>query len=505
MEDIIKSSPCRLLPPELLLEVFRMNTERDDSFHNRLNTARHSSQVCRLWRTIHLSSASIWGRLLQLDDFLRTKDEWKDLVLSRVGNALLWVHGRISTSTWRFFVKVLDSKWENVQILDVWENPVSRFCPPGAGSFLGKPAPNLESLVLRLYNRWPLPQPLTLFNNIAPRLRAIEASPIFFHVDSPLPWLYNLRTLSFLTTHSIADILSVLKWVPHLKLLRIWRDSGSKRIVRVPHELLVPIHLPKLQSLHIINGNLSEILPFLELITPSPICSIAIHTTCLPVSRQESFDALPTRFYRALLPWISAYMKGRPPKFISLDVDSEPSLSLRIRDYPPPPPSYKPSSIEEDSLDVAVLLDSYCRSALAELTRASSRIFSSVEQLSVYVEYKRDPDILLPFYEAFTSVTELTLEAYTAIDFMDLHAERKRDASVLFPRMRTLCITVEDGSMVEDATIVSRILDFVEYRASVGLPLSCLDLSEGIRGIELSDRDRERLGTLEGLTVKFPA
>ncbi|KAF9562437.1 hypothetical protein CPC08DRAFT_761418, partial [Agrocybe pediades] len=48
-----------VLPPELLLEIFAQNTLEIYSYE-RLTTARYSSQVCQLWRSILLSSTFLW-------------------------------------------------------------------------------------------------------------------------------------------------------------------------------------------------------------------------------------------------------------------------------------------------------------------------------------------------------------------------------------------------------------------------------------------------------------
>ncbi|KAF4612649.1 hypothetical protein D9613_011865 [Agrocybe pediades] len=501
MEDIVQPTIC--LPSELWLEIFVKTTERDNLSHSRLETARRCSQVCQLWRTLLLSSAHIWGRLMELDYLGHATDEWKELVLSRVGNALLWITGRISSTTWRFFVKLLDEKWENVQILEVLESPGTRIYPEGTGAFLGRPAPNLVSLNLRLYNRFPMTQTFTLFSNFAPRLREIETSFVL-NINPPFTWLSNLHRISFHANYTSSNILSILQVMPQLRRLRIWRGQSSN-VVHQPEGVsdIIPIRLPRLQSLQIFHCTQSDALPFLELIKPSPTCSITILTTCSPpVNNPDSYVGIQdpsSRFYCASLPWILAYMKARGPRSISLAADDLNHV-FRMLDHRSPQISqlYK---LEEECLDIKVHLDNYCHSALAELAR-SSDIFSSVRQLSLFVDKH---DSWVPLYNAFSSVTELTLCAYK-IDLTALHADHKEQKqSILFPQLRSLRVVLEGSASALDSDIVPGILDFMENRAGVGLPLSCFHLLVQDPGprIALSDNDKERLANLPGLSVKI--
>ncbi|KAF9554163.1 hypothetical protein CPC08DRAFT_727366 [Agrocybe pediades] len=396
--------PLIRLPPELWLEIFMKNTEMDDLSHYRLETARHCSQVCQLWRTILLSSSSTWGRLLVLHEFERTADEWKELMLARVGNALLWIRGWISHSTWKFFLTVVDRYWENVQVFDVWQNTGPRLSPEIA-AFLGKPAPNLEVFALEysghIYPAPGKPYIQNMFSNFAPRLRRYEISPFLFDVNSTLPWIRNLHTIHFHAEYSKDVIFSVLKAMPRIEFIHI------------------------------------NLQPWMDETLPRGFCPSSPSTATSP------------------------YFETR-------------------------------------RLDVGFVLDSHYHSALANLGAASGS-FSSVEQL--LVDVGDNHEALIPLYEAFTSVTQLTLEA-SDMDIPVLHADREQKQSVLFPQLRILRISFEAGALAGTAYL-PQVFDYIEYRAKVGLPLSCLDLSD-CSPLELSDSNRERLDMLMGLTVKLP-
>ncbi|KAF9554166.1 hypothetical protein CPC08DRAFT_753835 [Agrocybe pediades] len=489
------------LPSELWLDIFMKNTERDDRLHQRLRTARHCSQVCQLWRKILLSSASVWGRLVDLDYLQQGTDEWKDLILSRAGSALLWITGRISLSTWRFVVALLDEKWENVQILDVWESRVAFLYPEGTGAFFGRPAPNLESLSIRLYNRWPFPKTFTLFSDVAPRLTEIEAS-FFLNINSTFTWLSQIHRITFHTSYANSNILSLLKWMPQLKCLRIYRAYSNTVLginQGVDRDDPASVCLPQLQSLQLF-GPQSDLIPFLELIKPSPMCSITVSSTIssAPGNVQDSNDGVQaplSRFYRALFPWILAYIKGRAPRDMSLQADVFEHFTMHD--------ACKMFNLEKEHLKIEIALDNHCHAAIAELGTWSES-FSSVKQLIVCIEDNHDA--LVPIYKAFTSVTELTLEAmHVAVGLAALHADAEEEASILFPQLRSLRVMLVSKALSNNdiPKIVLDIVNFVKNRAGVGFPLSCLDFLVVDPRITILDADKELLQKLPGLTVKI--
>ncbi|PPQ75680.1 hypothetical protein CVT26_001858 [Gymnopilus dilepis] len=90
------------LPHDILLSIFFANANeadiipsdpeeeewRDpDAPQHPLTTTRRSSQVCRAWRELILDSATLWGRLLDLDALhgQRANQQWREQVLRRAG------------------------------------------------------------------------------------------------------------------------------------------------------------------------------------------------------------------------------------------------------------------------------------------------------------------------------------------------------------------------------------------------------------------------------------
>ncbi|KAF9539688.1 hypothetical protein CPC08DRAFT_717419 [Agrocybe pediades] len=479
--------PLIRLPPEIWLKIFMKNTAFHDLSHYRLKTARHCSQVCQLWRRILLSSSSTWGRLIALDELGHGTYMWTVLVLTRAGNALLWIHGCISYSTWDFVRLIVDHKWENVQIFDVRHSHQVPRISPETSAYLEKPAPNLGVFALRheddIHPAFRKPFIQNMFSNFAPRLRSFDISSSTFDVNSTLPWIPNLHTIHFHEEYDRDNIFTVLNAMPRVEFIHITLRAWSD-------EPLTPDftpHLPRLRGLEVIGGDLPDALPFLELIKASDQMGFLV--VDIP-DRSPDVQNLSSRYHHALVPFIVSYMKHCAPRFLTLETDDR----FRIFDHPP---STSGPYFETGSLDVHLFLDSHGHSALADL--AASGSFSSVEQLLVDGGDKHEA--LIPLYEAFTSVTEL--EA-SYLHIPTLHADREQKQSVLFPKLRVLRISYDATRAPRNTSYLSHVFDYVEYRARVGLPLSCLDLSD-CRRLELSDGNRERLDKLTGLTVEWPS
>ncbi|KAF4612744.1 hypothetical protein D9613_011875 [Agrocybe pediades] len=296
--------------------------------------------------------------------------------------------------------------------------------------------------------------------------------------------------------------------MPQLRFLRIYRAYSNTVLginQGVDRDDPASVCLPQLQSLQLF-GPQSDLIPFLELIKPSPMCSITVSSTIssAPGNVQDSNDGVQaplSRFYRALLPWILAYMKGRAPRDMSLQADVFEDFTMS--DYASYISDSKMFNLEEEHLEIEIALDSHCRSAIAELGTFPDT-FSSVEQLIVCIEDNQDA--LVPIYKVFTSVTELTLEAcHVALGLVALHADKEEEASILFPQLRSLRVMLVSKTLSNNdiPKIVLDIVNFVENRAGVGFPLSRLDFLVVDSRITISDNDKERLANLPGLTVKI--
>ncbi|KAF4612652.1 hypothetical protein D9613_011868 [Agrocybe pediades] len=167
MHNYAIASTGRILPPELLLEVFMQNAAYHETDDWPIDTTLNCSQVCKLWRMIILGCSSLWGRLMQVHMFEGMQRSWTETILSRTGNGSLWVHGFLSLDT-HYVLQYLVDKWENVETMNVEECATVR-TPPFNWSFLLKEAPNLQSLSVFPFQPTPL-SGSPLFNNVAPEV-----------------------------------------------------------------------------------------------------------------------------------------------------------------------------------------------------------------------------------------------------------------------------------------------------------------------------------------------
>ncbi|KAF4612655.1 hypothetical protein D9613_011849 [Agrocybe pediades] len=491
-----KRCAFNFLPPELLMEIFLKNTEPIDNWSDdRLTTARYTSQVCQKWRSLVLPSTCIWGRLLIMHDVEKATDEWREELRSRLGDAMLCITGFIrETSSRSFLASLLNEKWRNVQIFDV---RISRPRAPDAiWPTLHSEAVNLETFRVEAYYQVYHSTPSTsrpIFDNVAPQLRHFHAKSII--PFSPVaPWLSNLRSISFNSTHDISFIFPILKLTPLLETLEVWGNILPARVV-IHEENAEPtsIHLPGLTWLHISRRHFIEVFSLLEHITPSPCCGLVV--TWMQ-GRETGTSADIERMYAAMVKWISAFVNSHRPTFVELksEVSSDPGESsdahfLGIRGVPEYP-HRKPL------FEVKICFDDpggYF--ALRELATCPG--FSFVQRLTLaYVPETGDE--LLPLYQAFSGVTKLIIIGYCDSMQAFQHDSRLQRQVPIFPLLHTMQVWV-----LEDfPASVGYMFDFLEYRAGVGLPVSLLKWF----GNELTQDQKDclRQCQVDGLVIEMP-
>jgi len=98
------------LHEDLLWKIFLFNADLNDDISfdaalgrgqdpvfttNGLTVTRHTSQVCRFWRSLILGSTSIWGRVIDLNVLKASSQIWRDEVLKRTGEAPLDIKGNL--------------------------------------------------------------------------------------------------------------------------------------------------------------------------------------------------------------------------------------------------------------------------------------------------------------------------------------------------------------------------------------------------------------------------
>ncbi|KAF9552323.1 hypothetical protein CPC08DRAFT_714719 [Agrocybe pediades] len=490
------------IPPELLQEIFLKNTEVDDLSHDRLRTARYSSQVCQSWRSLLLRSPFVWARLLDLDSLGRSREKWSEEVVSRIGDAPIWMEGRVRPSLDSVLMFVLEKKWENVQALRL----VGSFnhYPTNSWSFIGRKAPLLETLTIHFPDSlFPTSQlhslcSSLLFNNEAPRLRELEISTAF-QVKPSAPWLSNLQVLILSTKQTVTSILSILHNTPRLERLHLL----PKSILAAEEISTSPVQLPHLQFLHIGYTDYSEAVPFLELISPS--C-----TTCL-LSMERAYwtfnvhgvpliDPMAEKLHRAVLRWILTYSTGFGiPNDITLETySSELAIFLWIRG---PKSEAERRHYLRTTINVDIPLGPNA-SFIQSLIDASPSPFSSVKKLRL-TSFINHRDELLQLLQTFSSVTELVLDpGWEKISALC------PTQSQFFPQLRIVEVRpTREGPQywTMAASRLPNICDFLEHRAAVGLPVSELDLRDVASYLQRDAYERllDRLNKIDGLVVKW--
>jgi len=263
------------------------NTECYD--HNRLDTVRYSSQVCAEWRRVLMQWPSVWGRMVDLDAFRqRNSNKWAKEVMSRTGNAMLWVRGHfiwVSDATRDFLFSIISSNWRRIQKFDVYDSP-RHFDPSLQEAWVNlfsQPAPSLVAFnfnfspfyVLSDDTIWSLPS--LMFNNDAPVITEFSVrgpKHIFPLRLASLSWFTHLRVVSLHQPLSVSELYETLRYMPLVEYTRAYGPSISSvdTAKDIPH-----LERPRLASLQLQQWDANEIILLLQCITgPLGRCGLFI-------------------------------------------------------------------------------------------------------------------------------------------------------------------------------------------------------------------------------------
>ncbi|KAF4613116.1 hypothetical protein D9613_010854 [Agrocybe pediades] len=293
MQSSSNNSPIAILNEDLLLKIFleitkdALNLSRDEQ--RPIIAIRRCSQVCRHWRSIIVSSSSIWGRLIDLDLLTgQTTDDWMKEVVRRAGEALLWVYGEYYNTQDRFLLTFLQDNWGRVELLVItaWHTSSDKTLAlledqKATWSFLLKPAPRLRWFYLVLRTDFGDPSldtesgpPLLtgpIFRDHAPLLTDLDiTSPAYLTFSIQAPWIPNLCAVKFSTKFTMEEVLMALQRMPRLAELTV--DIGPKTLTGWQGP---GITLPRLRSLNL-SGELCSAGTILRHITPSTDCGISV-------------------------------------------------------------------------------------------------------------------------------------------------------------------------------------------------------------------------------------
>ena len=257
------------LPPEILSEIFLLNTSVDSSYGVKnakilRDTTRYTSQVCRQWRFLVLENPVIWSRVI---DFTRGSRLWIEELLRRASNCPLTLVSRYRTLSSRMLARELEhfsqfGRYDGVFTAETWPLVLDKF---------QQPAPYLEELRLRGSIRSSSAKyklPASIFSGNAPRLRQLWLQLCSF--DDDLPYLAQLTHLSQVSLRNSPpkkwlDILSRMKFLTDLEL----------RGVNVGTESHAAVHLPNLENITL-SASLRECSAFLSCLILKPTCRMRV-------------------------------------------------------------------------------------------------------------------------------------------------------------------------------------------------------------------------------------
>ncbi|KDR83254.1 hypothetical protein GALMADRAFT_263599 [Galerina marginata CBS 339.88] len=260
------------LASDLLWEIFLLNANMDDDSYYKINsnttaaenyeraeirsramvTTTYTSQVCRRWRTLLLTSSSLWGRVVDLELLFLGKENWRVEVLRRTGISLLYVKGRFKQSVKLYVhqnavIALLDREWPRIQKFHVTLGLSNDHGPLGTHPFWGviqRPAEHLESFTLTLkVNQMLQPlddtetPPIRLFLDHAPSLREFSCTDLWIRGPQTVMFSSNIRTIALDHTpgvltnppfsFSVPDCLDGLAMTPHLEKLTLYSALKS--------------------------------------------------------------------------------------------------------------------------------------------------------------------------------------------------------------------------------------------------------------------------------------
>ncbi|KAF4612631.1 hypothetical protein D9613_011807 [Agrocybe pediades] len=398
--------------------------------------------------------------------------------------------GTISDSTRPFIFSILRQKWQNVQYLVVKDEDMHGREILPTWSFLGREAPKLEvfKLLVNKYDegrdtRYILPFS-PLFNNSAPRLKEfMTLQP--FRLIVPSPWMFNLHTVTLRRQENTSLILSALKSMPLLRTLIISGNPWRRAVHAEDSDLDKPL-LPMLETLWIRDCDPIQLMLLLESITLPPGQRI-LRTLQIPAAIPPPRPRFQERTSRAVVKWVHDYIAAFPPHYFAL---GDFGLVLFLTD----------SQSSEKGFRLDLLVDGESHHTIKNI--ADSSRFSNVERLRIFLDASpRWP--LLPLHKALRSITYLiSCGPGLGTLFQDMLQFS------LFLDLHTIDLSGPDQDITIDdrrgnESVIPRIIDFLEHRESIESPISVLDLSS-LRADGVSDINKERLGKISGLSVKFP-
>ncbi|KAF8874772.1 hypothetical protein CPB84DRAFT_560417 [Gymnopilus junonius] len=447
------------LNPDVLRLIFALNA---DIFSNpsALLDTRLASQVCRSWRDVALSSPSLWGRLIDLEEFSNEANRdhsWVEEILRRSGDSLLWIraYGRGCSSP--VFIELLAKHWHRIQrlVLHVPLKALSAFsesdCTPE---------------IRQVFERWPS---IRLFADNVPFLREFHA-PLYLKFDIQADWLAQLSSLRIGQPFAIQDVISCLQKTPNLEYLYVDHLEGTAKQFP-PH---VVLHLPNVSHCLLYSDFKSSITLLERLDIPSR-CHVKVRPGNL-VLKNMSLEFLESSF-KLLSTITHRYLQTQQSREMHLKL----LLSLRsflLRDETP--------CDDLGNFEIFIMLDAQCPPHLLTFLFSEFAFaeLSKVTELDLFFSVGNITKEATTFLSAFSSLKTIgILNKETLRNFQINFRQdgQPEDASrIMYPFVDVVKISFHipwsSAHIIGKDGVIHQLL---KSRLEQGYPIKVLDLSQG--------------------------
>ncbi|KAF9558653.1 hypothetical protein CPC08DRAFT_763832 [Agrocybe pediades] len=451
-------TPISTLHDELLWAIFTESAEFPDILtpadERPIITVRHCSQVSQQWRRILLSSPSIWARMIDLDFLGQRSGDWRAEVVSRAGQAPLWVYGLMRRRMVSFFLPLLQNNWHRVEAIGLADDLSSLSLQDRQAMWdcLKKPAPSLRRFIFQLCEEdVDLPNPL--FGHDAPVLQDLHfASPVY-KIEPIAPWAHNISGISFSTAFSTSEVLEGLKHMPQLDFVNISVEETTH-----PIDSAAIIHLPHLQLLQV-RGDMLCVAIILSSITSSRDCCLCVW---ISAERGLPFDKAEYEQYeRASIKFIIPYFSLHPPSIVNVRYSLSGNCVNLVHGAP----------ANKLRFDIPVAAQSIQSSTILKVLKEIDGLSNVKElRLGLWMDYSalRNPD-LVSALDVFSSITTLTTIDHVLECFLN-HVSFINEC---LPNLNILSILPYTPRPKPEDPAHHR---FLRRRKAIGLPISVLEI-----------------------------
>ena len=465
------SSKARL-DADVLWIIFSLNTLSDYNFTSgdddydittdrALITARFTSQVCRLWRSVMLSSPEIWGNSLNFKYLEQRNDNWRNEVLGRTGTAPLSIIARDlknRSAGKKLLFSLFEREAGRIRRVHTSTDGFSQEISKESAwtKLFLQEAPNLEIVSFRQYHGTNTSlSKVFLFDNRPSNIHTFIMQGFTFFL--PGPWNESLRHLKVLLGSVVNSLVPALACMPKLESLHLEKCEINEDVER---EIILT--LPNIRQFHFDN-DLKSAAAILDHIPPTEglTSNIIMHA-----GRHSSLpDELTFRLHTGLV----QHMRTPFSKELHLDMNDFRMIltnRLPLPSIVPINPTFFICIFMEDNIS-CLLLDTLSNGPTSTITHLdlSFEHFRSGG-------YGRDAlDISIARLLASLQSVEVL---QTTINDMPILTQRLHNQPICFMRLHTLVLKPHTQR------VSMALVAFIKKRHSVGFPLRKIEIKGSV-------------------------